>query len=287
MSPDLASALVRGLSFVALFQATGAALFRFRCQAVDLQSDRLLRQIQQRSALFGVAMLCIHQALQAALLTGAYSGLLDVDLQALALGSMSALSMALQGIALMGLAFGARQSGLRGGGASGAGLVLALSAFVLMGHTRTHAWRVVLAPLLVLHLLAVAYWFGALLPLWMVLKRESLPIVSEVLALFSRTASWLVLLLAAAGGLLFLLLTHGSPEFSRPYDALILAKVAAFLLLMGLAGLNRLRLVPLVAAGQQSAVGQLRWSVLGEAVILMGVLGATAFLTSFYSPGAA
>jgi putative copper export protein len=119
----------------------------------------------------------------------------------------------------------------------------------------------------------------------MVLKRESLPIVSEVLALFSRTASWLVLLLAAAGGLLFLLLTHGSAEFSQPYGTLILVKAAAFLLLMGLAGLNRLRLVPLVATGQVGAVRSLQWSVSGEAVILVGVLGATAVLTSFYSPG--
>ena len=45
------------------------------------------------------------------------------------------------------------------------GTALTIASFAVMGHTATSDWRWLLAPLLMLHLAAAAFWFGGLAPL--------------------------------------------------------------------------------------------------------------------------
>ena len=284
MSPDVASAAIRGLAFALLFQACGAVFFLALFGRMVDRSARPIRRLALTAALCGCAVVGIHLLLDASRMTGEYAGMFDTDMQRFALATPGAVARMLQMAALLAIAYGVWKWPSAGGPTALMGALIAVAAFLLAGHTATHPWRPILAPLLLVHLLVVAYWFGSLLPLYLALRRESASVAAEVVAAFSRRALWLVPVLALAGIALVLGIARGLPRFDEPYGALILAKSSAFAVLMGIAGLNKLRLVPALARGQQSARIGLQASIAIEAAILVGVLATSAVLTTFYSP---
>jgi putative copper resistance protein D len=76
-------------------------------------------------------------------------------------------------------------------------------------------------------------------------------------------------------------------EFSNlwsPYGVALLAKVAGFGLLMGLATLNKWRLGPAIAAGNAASLATFRRSVVAEWCLIAGVLTITATMTLLFSP---
>jgi putative copper resistance protein D len=284
MSVDVAAATIRGLAFVLLFCACGGVMFLTLFGSLLERSAQSIRRLASMAALSGAAALGCHLLLDAARLTGEYAGSLDPDMQRLALRTAGAASRAVQIVGLLVLACGTWAKASPGRRIALGAAMLVLAAFLLAGHTVAHEWRVLLAPLLLLHLVAVAYWFGSLLPLCVTLRLETAAVAAAVLRKFSRVAVWLVPTLAAAGAMLVLAIARGLPRFDEPYGALILTKIAAFVLLMGVAGLNKLRLAPAIERGQRSARNALQASLAIEAVIMIGVLGTTAVMTSFFSP---
>jgi copper resistance protein D len=162
--------------------------------------------------------------------------------------------------------------------------VLAVGALVLTGHTSTHPQRALLAPLLLLHLLAAAFWFGALAPLCLSLKHERLAEAQAVLRRFSRLASWLVPGIALAGISMAWLLIDSTAVLRRAYGLLLLGKLAMFSLLMVLAALNRWRFMPALAAAPQPMRRALQRSMVAEYLGVIVVLSMTATLTSLFSP---
>lgn len=284
MSPDSASALLRSLGFVLLFQAAGAVFFASLASHLLDRSAGMVIRLQLWSAVAGIAVLLLHLALEAGRLAGDYSGMIDPAMQGLVLGTSGARAGAVQVIGLAAIALGALRQGRVYRLLAVAGAFTTGAAFLLTGHTSVHEWRAELAPLLLVHVLIVAFWFGSLLPLYATLRLETSAVATAILKRFSSMALLLVPFLAVAGVRLLLDMVHGLPDFHRPYGALILAKVAGFALLMGLAAWNKLRLVPAIGAGQSQATRQLKWSILAELVLLVAVLSVTAVMTSFYSP---
>jgi copper resistance protein D len=226
----------------------------------------------------------LHLALEAARLSGSYSGMFDTAMWGLVLGSSGAKACAVQVVGLAAIALGALRRGKTYRVLAVVGAVATAAAFLLTGHTSVSEWRADLAPILLIHLLIVAFWFGSLLPLHAVLRQETNAVAAAVLQQFSGKALLLVPFIAVAGVRLLLGIAHGLPDFRAPYGALILAKVAGFVLLMGLAAWNKVILVPAVTAGKPGASGILQWSILAECSLLVAVLAATAVMTSFYSP---
>jgi putative copper resistance protein D len=159
-------------------------------------------------------------------------------------------------------------------------------ALLLTGHTSAHTWRSVLAPLLGLHVLIVAFWFGALWPLLLVIRLDTAAAAAQITARYSALASYLVPLIAVAGVAMAWILTGGPAIFQRPYGELLLLKLLVFALLMVLAAVNRWRLVPALAAPASSgrAGRALRRTVIAEFVLIAIVLTVTAALTTLYSP---
>ena len=121
-----------------------------------------------------------------------------------------------------------------------------MGSFVLTGHTAVHQRRL-LAPLLILHVSIVAFWFGSLGPLRLVLRLEPPATAAAVLTRFSVAAVWLVPLIAVAGAGMALLLLPDVAALRQPYGLALLTKASLFALLMALAAMNRLRLVPALA----------------------------------------
>ena len=290
MTPDTASVAVRVIVFVALFQAAGIVIF-LRLFGKQLRmSKAAIRHLGMLCAAVGTVALLIHQLIDAARMADEWSGIADQDLQVIAWTSSNASYhiTAAAGLVLIGagMAITAPDKFKPAlAGVSLAGVVLATSAFLLTGHTSVHKLRWMLAPLLSVHLLIVAFWFGALLPLALVAKRESNAIAAAVVGRFSTFAGWLVPFIAIVGIPMAWILAEGQASVLRqPYGQLLLSKLAGFMLLMFLAAFNKLRLTPAIAAGVLSAPTALRRAILAEYIVIIAVLGVTATLTTFYSP---
>jgi putative copper export protein len=164
------------------------------------------------------------------------------------------------------------------------GGTLIAASFAFMGHTASDERRWVLAVLLILHLLLVVFWFGALWPLLLAAKRESLAVAGHVIEQFSRLAVWLVPIIFLAGLGLSVALVPDLASLGTPYGLLLLTKVAGFALLMGLAALNKWRLAPRIARGDGAALRGFRRAVLAEWVLIVGIVTVTATMTGLFSP---
>jgi putative copper export protein len=163
------------------------------------------------------------------------------------------------------------------------GTLLTIISFTLQGHTTTTPHRAAAAALVLLHLLVVAFWLGALWPLYMAAKKEPPAIAARVIDRFSSTATWLVPLILLAGIGLTAILLPSLDTFRHAYGQLLLVKLAGFAVLMAMASLNKWSFGPACAAGNTAAFER---TVIVEFILITVVLTATAIMTMFYSPDA-
>lgn len=285
MLTDLTSALVRALSFIAPFQAAGVVMFIAIFGRHLVTASEPIRRLGFISAIAGILLVMMHLALEAARMAGALSGMFDLSLQMLVLDSPTAVAAALRVLGLAGIAAALTRPGTISRARVHLGLggtMLAIAGFLLVGHTAIHPDRSWLAVLLGLHLAVVAFWFGALIPLLMVARRESGSTATQIVDRFSRIASWWVPGILLAGVLLTAMLVDQWAVFGESYGALLLAKVAAFLVLMVLAALNKWRYGPVLA--KPSVAVAFQRTVAAEYVLICAVLMATAIMTTFFSP---
>jgi putative copper export protein len=278
---DWLSAGLRALSFVALFQATGAALFLALFGALIVRTRPAVRRLAVFSALSAIVLLVLQYLLEAARMGGELTSVMDSELQTLALHSPAALALAFRVAGLVLLVFGIHTGRNL---ISLAAVIIVLVGFTTMGHTATHSPRWLLAPLLLAHLLVVAFWFGALVPLRLASSHESAQIAGATIGAFSTAASWIVPALFVAGLALAVVLVGNFAGLRTAYGQLLIAKVVGFALLMGLASLNKWRLGPAVASGDVRLGRSFRHSLQIEYVLMAAVLTVTAVMTTFFSP---
>jgi putative copper export protein len=281
--------LARALVFALLLQSAGAALFVIAFGRSLTHSAPGIARLARNGACVALAVLILQCVLELARMAGDWSGTADLALLHIALGASTARAFGVRAAALVCLIValagtGAQPRGRVRSGLALAGVALAAGSFTLTGHTSVSAYRWLLAPLLMAHILMLAFWFGALWPLARVTRAEELLTAAAVLARFSAAAVRLVPLIALAGAGLALLLLPDAAALLEPYGRLLLIKVALFALLMGLAALNRLRLVPAVGRGEVPALRTLRISMAGEYLLICAAITLTAVMTGFYSP---
>ena len=310
MMPDILSVLLRAVSFVLQFQAAGAVFFAAAfgpALTVSLAGVRKLARVTAVVALFTVAA---HYILEAARMAGDMSGMLDSSLQTMAWNSNFGGAFTVRELGLLliiagmqplsakstasrfftssvgsPVAFVMKRLSARGFtivGVTGAALVAV--SFTLVGHTSVNPRRGLLAPLLLAHLLIVAFWFGALWPLCLVTLRESWERVARVVAVFSAAAFWLVPLILVAGVAVAALLLPDVAALRQPYGELLIVKSALFAVLLGCAAVNKWRLGPALGRGDLQAGRAFRRVVITEYVIMVIVLSVTAVMTTFFSP---
>lgn len=281
---DILSVALRALSFIFLLQAAGVTLFVAIFGRHLSSSQHLIRRLGGLSALLGIACVAGHFVLEAARMAGEMAGAMDASLQKTVLHSPNGVALALRVLGLSIVAVGLRGKGDLALTASVVGATIATFAFTVTGHTAIHPERWILNVLLVVHLLIVAFWFGALLPLYVVSVLETSAGTAKIVDLFSSVASWLVPGILLAGLALTAFLVPSLSVFGQPYGELLIAKFVGFVLLMGLAALNKWRLGPAIARGESPALPAFRRSVATEYVLIFGVLTATAIMTTFFSP---
>jgi putative copper resistance protein D len=290
VNPDLLSVLTRGLGFVSLFQAAGAAFFLALFGPWLAASGDSIRRLGCYAALAGLLLLAAHQWLEGARMADDYAGLADPSLQRLAWSGSGGNAALLQIIGLLAVALALARR--RGPAVSVAciGALIAACAFALTGHTSEYPQRALLGPLLCLHLLLVAFWFGALLPLIICIRRETRSDAAALLHVFSAVAGWLVPCIGVAGLTMAIILLPSPMGWRAVYGRLLLLKLSLFCLLLLLAAWNRWRAVPAMAAKDlpaalaAAAPKALSRTIALEYLLVVAVFAITAVLTSFYSP---
>jgi putative copper export protein len=283
VSADVLSALVRALSFLALFQAAGVALF------VALFSHRLsvasapVRRVGFHSAVLAIVLVAVHYGLEAARMAGALSGAFDASLQALVLDSPVSTAWILRTAGLALIAATIRRPGRLAGILGVIGAMITLAAFLWVGHTAIDPDRAWLGVLLAAHVAVVAFWFGALAPLYVVSGKEPAAAAAAVVEDFSRIALWLVPGILVAGALMTLFLVDRWAVFGEGYGLLLLVKLGAFAALMALAALNKWRYGPALSVSRDATAAFQR-TVGIEYALICTVLIVTAVMTTFFSP---
>jgi len=286
MAIDILSVSLRALGLVALLQAGGIVLFFAPGQPELPATEPALRRIGIFSALLAAIVLAAQYALEAARMSGELGGALDSALQGVVLRSAVSVTLSWRVLGLSLIVAALRRRGAERSIAGTIGVVIVLASFTFVGHTANSAQRWLLNPVLLAHLCVVAFWFGALVPLYLVSAHEPAETSARVVAQFSARALWLVTALFVAGIVLAAGLLPDLAALRRPYGLLLLAKVTGFCALMLLAALNRWRLGPALRTGGAAAGRRFRSVVAAEYVLIVAVLCVTAVMTSFFSPEA-
>jgi putative copper resistance protein D len=287
MPIDVLSVTLRALGFLTLFQAAGIVLFLAFGEQELPNTERSLRRIGILAALIAAAFLIAQYLLESGRMSGELGGMLDPTLQAIVMRSAVSVTLSWRLLGLLLIVGGLRRggSGGTGGGIAGViGVVLLLASFTFVGHTSKDALRWLLSPVLLAHLSVVAFWYGALLPLYLVSAHEPPLTAGSVVQQFSARAVWLVPALLLAGLILATGLLPNLAALRRPYGELLIAKVIGFCALMPLAALNRWRFGPALQRGDLVAGHRFRLTVAMEFVLLATILCVTAVMTNFYSP---
>jgi mono/diheme cytochrome c family protein len=142
-------------------------------------------------------------------------------------------------------------------------------------------------PSVALHALAAGIWIGGLWPLAFALRRLDIGASVRVTLRFSRAAIGAVALLVAAGLMLSIIqLESVQALWETRYGLILLGKLAAVLLLLALAAVNKLRLTPALEARSHRAAVALRRSIGAEFALVVFVLFATAALGTTPPPRA-
>ena len=301
---EVVGAVLRALAYVTALGAAGAVVIgtELRREGDPTPVGRLVGI----AAGLGIVSLLALVPVQAALVSGrGLRSATDRSVLALALGDGYAVALATTALGLLAIVVttGLPYRGTVRSLAMAGGLVAPLG-FALAGHTRTMSPMIVGTVADAVHLYAAAVWFGGLLAVAAAVRRRRAaddPLgAAEAVARFSGVAAFCLAALAVAGGVMGWLEVGGlDPLRSTTYGRLLVAKVVAVAAIAALAGWNRLRLLPRVAAAavEDPPVDDARsWTALVrlvrlEAVGIVVVLGLTAVLVNVtpaadaYRPG--
>jgi putative copper export protein len=278
---DAIGLVLRAASLVLSFQAAGAALFSLLNRPQPLHADYAAR-LAVRAALAGLCVFACEVPLALARLGGDWSSIWDGDLLKVWLSSSAAQALAVAALGLIVTAAALRHAVPRTLALAGA--LLSVAANALTGHTSVLPLRGLAAPLLLLHLSIIAFWFGALLPLRHLINCAPPAAAVRALERFSASAVWLVPLIGVSGLALVLLLLPDAAAVLAPYGLLLLVKLALYVVLLAIAAGNRQRLTPALARGADRAPRALRSAIALEYVLMCVVFMVTSVMTGRYSP---
>lgn len=273
--------IAKAVGYGAALLAMGGPLFVlvFRSSSNDVR--QLARKVAVIAALIGLAVLALRFGIRAARISGmGLSGAVDPMMLGFVWDSPLGAAAIWRGAGEL-LVVALLIRGVVGLSAGLIGALLIAVSYTFVGHSLGDP-RWLLASLLTLHLLAAAFWIGALLPLRHAVGQ---PEGARLLHRFGNVASLTVALLVVVG-LIFAWLMTGSFSnlLSTAYGKTLLAKLGVVSGLMALAALNKWRFVPALASGTPAAVPHLRRSIQIEAIAVLLILMATATLTSITTP---
>ena len=167
------------------------------------------------------------------------------------------------------------------------GIIVSTSSLLVTGHAATADPRWFMTPIVGIHLLCVAFWFGALWPLLISLTRLER---SDTVRIFRDFTFWAVasvaLILLSGIGITLIQVDSISALFGTDYGFKLLIKIGLVIALLGLAGLNKIIFTPALEKGRDWAPFRLTRSINGEVALIIGVFALTTTLSQATPPRA-
>ena len=273
--------VAKAIGYSAALLAMGGVLFAFIfAKRAEVSVLRLAKQLAVGAALVGLAVLAIRFGIRAARISGmGFEGATDSMMLGFVWESPLGTAAIWRGIGEFAIL--AILIPRVGQWIALAGSLAVAVSFSQVGHALGEP-RAALASLLVLHLLAAAFWVGALIPL----RRAALtPAGANILHHFGNIAAFGVAILILAGTMLAWLLSGSvAALFGTAYGLGLLFKVASVAVLLSLAAFNKLRLVPALRAEKPGSMHALRRSISTEILAVALILLATATITTVTTP---
>lgn len=281
----IAAVVVKALLYATCLTAGGGVLFLaiFGARLSGIERRHIVRFARAMASVALFATLARVMVLSG-MLGGELASFWDWSIVQIVLEGSEGLAAAVRSVGLIAIA-----AFSFGTGATQAialtGALLVAGSFALTGHTGAIGPGDLPRLLVAAHVLAVSYWIGALVPLFRISSSLEFSRIGEILRRFGKIATVVVPGLIAAGVVLLWLLI-GSLEgvFASEYGRLVLFKLAFVAGLLTLAAVNKLRLTPAVAAGDRSALANLRRSIAGEMTLAACILLVTATFTTVVGP---
>lgn len=272
--------LFRTFLYFSAFGSVGVVLFNFHfARYQSLSTSNYCVKLLQKSAVMGIAASVGSLLSIAGSMGGNVSSAFEIEFLQLAFKMKSgwAFMLALFGFFIL-VVFNKKATQIKTVMCL-IGSLMVLSSFTLYGHSTKADF--VSQLLLFIHLIAIAYWLGSLLPFrWMCLSndRENLAVIALK---FGQLATLYISILLFTGfGFAYILLGDVSALISTDYGNVLLLKITSVLLLLSLGALNKFRLVPSIERGSTSGIERLRNTINAEIYIAILILVISSVLTT-------
>lgn len=281
--PDIwetAAILSKLALYVGLLGSMGLAMIRAAYSALVEPVWTQMRALSMCLSILALLAAAFGFMLRGAALTGGIDGMVDPEMLGLLwttpVGDVLVYRVA--GVLMIAIGLIIPRLGIF---VSLAGGTLALWSFTQIGHV-PELEQIGLRLLLLLHLLAVAFWIGVLGPLRGLLRMPGqLKNASDLGHRFGQAAMLIVPVLLLAGALMALLILGGlTALITTGYGLTLLLKVALVGVVLGLAAAHKLRFIPQMRADDRHAADHFAQSIKIETLVMLGVLITTATLTS-------
>ena len=277
----LASIILKATGYGAALLAMGGPLFLLAFQKVPKEVLLLTRQIAVVAVIIGLAVLALQFGVRAARISGmGFAGATDKMMLGLIWDGPLGTAALCRSIGLT-LIFAIVSKNPIGLVLSVAGAALIAISFTFIGHSLGDP-RWLLTCLLIVHLLAAAFWAAALAPLHRAIEGTNGAIILHRFGIISSLTVCLLIMV----GITFALLMTGSVTalVTTAYGWTLLLKLFLVTGLMGIAALNKWRIVPALLTGKTWAGLSLRYSIRVEMFIIVIILIITAALTVVTTP---
>lgn len=284
---DVAAVAIKAILYAATLCAAGGIFFLiYNGPLISFTQRRRIRRWVGLCVLAALLTSAARILILAGSLGEGFAGLMDGAMVRMVLeaGEGRAAGVRIAGLLLMGtIAFVDR----RGPTLALPGALLAATSFAWTGHAWAANHGGLPIALLVLHLIGIAFWLGALMPLLLIARDGDLPRIALSVARFGNAAVIAVLVLIAAGAtLVSSFITGVSDLWTNAYGRTAVIKIGFVACLLSIAAFNKLRLTPRLLAGDSRAVSHLSRSIRVEMLVGSLILTVTAILTTLMGPPA-
>ena len=158
------------------------------------------------------------------------------------------------------------------------GAALLIGSYLVTGHAATAPPAWVMALVVGCHLLAVAFWFAALMPLRRAVGELQPDAAAALLESFSSRGVWAVALLGVSGIVIsWVQMESPSAFMTTDYGQRLLIKLGVVIVVIGLAMLNKFRLTAKVRNATDN--GALAKSIRGEYLLILVIMAIAVSLT--------
>ena len=275
--PDLfvsAAIVTKFVLYLGVITAAGTVM-----ATLVFRLDRI-RGLAAIFAVLGLIATILGFSLRGANLTGDLSGMTDPMMLSLLWATPVGTALALRIVGLNLLLLGLFL-GRAGAWVSVLGGIIALFSFTQIGHI-SGSEAALMDIALILHLLAVALWIGVLTPLYRLASSSTTYVsAANVGHRFGVVASVTVPILIVVGAYMgYQLVGSFAALIETGYGQALIIKILLVSGLLGLAAVNKLRLIPALRLGDSVAASNLSKSIYVEWLVIVAILGVSAALTT-------